>query len=98
MLHLPGKGNGAMTSARRESQTVLIIQFRTAASADTNQNWRQSRFVQISPTFRSIVLITVSIFPLNTCLARLRVKPVAVWKGTCDGSDRAKGSTTTSTT
>jgi len=28
-----------------------------------------------SPVLRSIVLITESIFPLNTCLARLKVKP-----------------------
>ena len=31
---------------------------------------------QTSPVLRSIVLITESILPLNTCLARLRVKPV----------------------
>ena len=44
---------------------------------------------QTSPVLRSIVLITESIFPLNTCLARLRVKPVTAWKGRCDGSDSA---------
>jgi len=35
---------------------------------------------------------------LHTCLAMLRVKPLALWNGTCDGSDRAKGTTTASTT
>jgi hypothetical protein len=44
---------------------------------------------QTSPVLRSIVLITESIFPLHTCLARLRVKPVNAWKGRCDGSDSA---------
>jgi hypothetical protein len=44
---------------------------------------------QINPTLCSIVLITESIFPFNTCLARLRVKPLAAWKGVCDGIDRA---------
>ena len=44
---------------------------------------------QTSPVLRSIVLITESIFPLNTCLARLRVKPVTAWKGRCDGNDNA---------
>ena len=39
-------------------------------------------FAQTSLTLRSIVLITVSILPANTCLARLRVKPLAVWNGT----------------
>ena len=45
--------------------------------------------LQTSPVLRSIVLITESIFPLNTCLARLRVKPVTAWKGRCDGNDSA---------
>jgi hypothetical protein len=44
---------------------------------------------QTNPVLRSIVLITESIFPVNTCLARLRVKPVTAWKGRCDGSDSA---------
>jgi hypothetical protein len=44
---------------------------------------------QINPVLRSIVLITESIFPLNTCLARLRVKPVTAWKGRCAGSNSA---------
>src|ERR1700693_4157015 len=39
-----------------------------------------------SPVLRSIVLITESIFPLKTCLARLRVKPVTAWKGRCEGA------------
>ena len=37
---------------------------------------------QTSRILRSMVLITVSILPLSTCLARLRVKPFAVWNGT----------------
>jgi hypothetical protein len=37
--------------------------------------------IQTNPVLRSIVLITESIFPLKTCLARLRVKPVTVRKG-----------------
>jgi hypothetical protein len=44
---------------------------------------------QINRTLRLIVLITESICPLNTCLARLRVKPSATWKGICDGRDSA---------
>jgi hypothetical protein len=47
---------------------------------------------------RSTVLMTSSIRPDSTCLARLKVKPFAVWKGTCDGKDSASGSTTASTT
>jgi hypothetical protein len=44
---------------------------------------------QIKRTLRSIVLITESILPLNTCLARLRVKPLATWNGTCAGNESA---------
>ena len=50
-----------------------------------------SSVAQSSLTFRSAVLITLSIFPLHTCLPRPRVKPLDIWKGTCDGSDRANG-------
>ena len=32
--------------------------------------------IQSSPVLRSIVLMTESILPLNTCLATLRVKPL----------------------
>src|SRR5271163_1469281 len=53
---------------------------------------------QTIPTFRSISLITVSSLPLSTCLAKLRVNPLTVWKGECDGMASAKGSTTASTT
>jgi hypothetical protein len=42
-----------------------------------------------NPTFRSIVLITESIFPFSTCLARLSVNPPTVRNGKCDGSDKA---------
>jgi hypothetical protein len=62
---------------------------------------RPSSVAQSSLTLCSIVLITRPIFPLHTCFARLRVKPLAVWKGTCDSSDssdRARGSTTASMT
>ena len=45
--------------------------------------------IQTNPVLRLIVLITESIFPLKTCLARLRVKPVTVRKGRCDGNDKA---------
>ena len=44
---------------------------------------------QTNRTLRSIVLITESIFPFNTCLARLSVKPSATWNGTCEGNDSA---------
>jgi hypothetical protein len=47
------------------------------------------RVAQTNPVLRSIVLITESIFPLKTCLARLRVKPPTVWNGKCDGNDSA---------
>src|SRR5665213_110475 len=35
---------------------------------------------QISRTLCSMVLITSSIFPFSTCLAMLKVNPLAVWK------------------
>ena len=42
-----------------------------------------------SRTLCSTVSMTSSIFPLSTCLAMLRVKPLAVATGTCEGSASA---------
>jgi hypothetical protein len=53
---------------------------------------------QTIPTFLPISLITVSSLPLSTCLAKLRVNPLTVWKGEWDGMASANGSTTASTT
>ena len=44
---------------------------------------------QTSPVLRSMVLITESIFPFNTCFAMLSVKPSTTWNGRCDGNDSA---------
>jgi hypothetical protein len=47
----------------------------------------QYRFRSLKPDERCVpsFSITVSMRPDNTCLATLSVKPLAVWKGTCDG-------------
>ena len=42
-----------------------------------------------SRTLCSTVSMTLSILPVMTCLARLRVKPSAVLAGTCEGSESA---------
>src|SRR5580704_8446358 len=56
---------------------------------ESDQTRIRSNLNQTKPILRSIFLITESIFPLNTCLAMLRVKPFAVWNGICDGNDSA---------
>jgi hypothetical protein len=94
MAHLRGPylehGAASVSDVRCQAPLRLATHYQDTTSP--------ARLAQTSLTFRSISLITSFIFPLHSCLAMLRVKPLAVWKGTCDGSERANGSTTASTT
>ena len=65
------------TSLPRSSPELKAIvdkfELLLAEQIRTSKFCAPSDLVQINLTFLSIVLITESIFPLNTCFARLRV-------------------------
>src|ERR1700722_6867819 len=74
---------GGQTAGRTGKRGGHSTQYFTAGHHGSN------RMDQTSSTLRLMVLITESILPFSTCLARLRVNPSAAWNGICDGSDSA---------